>query len=121
MYDEKFCDELINHAKSGRSFKSFGAVANVSRKTLYEWVKNFPDFAEAKDQAYCHSLKFFEDRLIAKCSGQDFENIKVNKICTSSLLFALKTRYHEVYGDHSKVDNNHNFNFGYEITSTGES
>lgn len=48
-YNPEFCDKLIEHAESGLSFETFGAVAKVSKQTLYEWVKKYPEFADAKN------------------------------------------------------------------------
>lgn len=50
--------------KGLHSFASFGAIAGVTRKTLYEWVEQYPEFAEAKGLAELHSMLGWERKLL---------------------------------------------------------
>ena len=55
QYKTEYPNLLIEHMESGLSFTTFGAVAEVSRKTLYEWVDKFPEFKKAKSIAFAKS------------------------------------------------------------------
>lgn len=55
-YDDSMPDKLIEHMKEGYSFESFGAIANVHRSCLYQWLEKHEDFREAKELATVKSL-----------------------------------------------------------------
>ena len=88
----------------GYSFKSFGATINCGKRTLYDWVKRFPDFEEAKDMGYAAALYFYEKYLIAKVCGFAVEGIDPKKVNNTCLIFVLKTRFYKIYGDRSKQE-----------------
>lgn len=69
-YDPIFCKRLIDHMKGGNSFESFGAIAGVSRQTLYNWEGVHPDFLDSKKVGLELSLRFFEDLGKAIATGQ---------------------------------------------------
>jgi DNA-binding XRE family transcriptional regulator len=96
---------LIKHMATGMSYESFGAEVNVGKTTIYEWEKQHPDWKEAKEIAMLKAHSFFEKRLIAKTSGQKFnnENFDAKLIDNSCLIFALKTRFHKTYGEKKEV------------------
>jgi hypothetical protein len=58
---------LLDHLGSGHSFLSFGAIVNVTRETLYNWLEmpSRPEFAEAKKIGELHREKWFEDEIQA--------------------------------------------------------
>ncbi len=47
-WDEKYCEQLIEHMGGGLSFESFSAVIGVHRATLYRWADEYPSFCDAK-------------------------------------------------------------------------
>ena len=44
----EYCDMLIAHCSKGYTYESFAAVLSIGRRTLYEWEKEYPEFAHAK-------------------------------------------------------------------------
>jgi hypothetical protein len=48
VYDEKYCDMLIEYMAKGRSYESFAGVVGVSKQALYDWEKKHPEFLYAK-------------------------------------------------------------------------
>jgi DNA-binding XRE family transcriptional regulator len=102
---------------TGMSYESFGAEVNVGKQTMYDWEKRNPEWAEAKSVAMIKAQSFFEKRLVAKTSGQKFsnENFDAKLIDNSCLIFALKTRFHETYGEKKEVE--HNGSIGIKIDS----
>lgn len=103
-YKPEYCQKLIEHMGKGFSYETFGAEVGCGRTTLYDWEKQHPEWKEAKKQAMERAMKFFEQRLIVKISGVDIEGVDTKKIDTSCLIFALKTRFHQVYGERNKHD-----------------
>jgi transposase-like protein len=54
---------LVFWMEQGNSFVSIARQINVSPATLYNWVKQHPDFAEAKDLGESAALLFHERTL----------------------------------------------------------
>ena len=96
QYKPEFCEMVIEHMKTGRSFNTFPCKTGVSRKTLYEWVKIYPEFAAAKEMAFCWAQKHFEDLLIIKGRGKKIKDkkgevvIDPNDIDLGAVIFPLK-------------------------------
>jgi hypothetical protein len=47
-YRKEFCEKLIDHMASGLSFESFGGEIFCTSEVLYDWLRMFPDFLQAK-------------------------------------------------------------------------
>ncbi len=58
-YKEEYCDELIRHMAKGHSFVSFAGHINVGKRTIYEWVEKYPDFAQAKEIAKAKCQEYY--------------------------------------------------------------
>lgn len=120
-YKSEYCQMLIEHMSQGFSFSTFGAVVNVGRTTLYDWVDEYPEFKEAKEIAFQKAQRFFEQRLMAKVAGMKIKNVDQKLIDTSCLIFALKTRFHKDYSEKQQVNHTNNGeSFDFNIVSTGE-
>jgi len=54
-YKPDYCNEVVLHMEQGFSFDSFAGRIGVSRDTLYEWLKVYPEFSDkvAIAQAKC--------------------------------------------------------------------
>lgn len=48
VYLKEYADQVIEHMRSGNTFKSFAQVINVSYSTIHRWTIDYPDFAKAK-------------------------------------------------------------------------
>lgn len=116
QYKKEYCQLLIDHMSQGYSFGSFGGDIGVTRKTLYNWLKEFDEFREAKEIGYKKALKMFESRLLAKVSGQKLKNVDPKLIDTACLIFGLKTRFHKDYGEQQKEQGSISLPESYEIT-----
>lgn len=103
QYKPEYCDLLVKHMSQGKSLATFGSTVGVSRNTIYDWIKRYPEFEEAKDLASQKCQEWFEQRLQAKLLGVKSPNFDPKLIDATVLIFALKTRFHESYGD--KTDN----------------
>lgn len=96
VYKSEYCQMLIDHMSEGFSFRSFGAVVECGRATLYRWADAHPEFARAKQIGEEKALQYYENLLKRKQEGD-------KDIDTACILFPLKTRFYEVYGDKSKL------------------
>lgn len=61
MYQPEFCDEIIDLGRLGWSKVQCASHFNVLRQTLYEWRKQYPDFAEAMAIADEHAQAYWEN------------------------------------------------------------
>ena len=100
-YKSEYCDMLIKHMAQGKSIATFGATIGVTKDTIYRWANDFPEFGDAKNEALQRSQEWFEQRLQAKLLGVKSKNFDPKLIDTTLLIFALKTRFHETYGDNA--------------------
>ena len=104
QYKEEYCDLLVNHLSKGLSLQCFGGTVGVSRATVYDWIDRYPEFKAAKEEGVQKAMQFHEEILSAKLSGRDLKGFDPKKSDTTALIFALKTRFHEVYGDKQKIE-----------------
>lgn len=101
-FKPEYCEMLVDHMRQGNSYSTFILKVGCTRKTLYNWEKDFPEWANAKEEGMQAAKSFLESRLMVKASGQKVEGIDPKLIDTTCLIFALKTRFHETYGDKTK-------------------
>lgn len=104
-YKPEYCEMLVNHLKQGLSVQTFGGTIGVVRSTIYEWINTIPEFKEAHELGLQLAQEWFEKRLMAKVSGANTPGINSKMIDTTALIFALKTRFHETYGEKSEIKN----------------
>jgi hypothetical protein len=99
---------LIEHMGKGYSFSSFGADIGTGRKTLYDWVRDIPEFAKAKEAGEERSKKFWETLLVSKGSGQKITTknqiLDPKNMDTTAIIFATKTRFRDTYAETVKVE-----------------
>jgi hypothetical protein len=84
-YKPEYCEMLIKHMANGFSFESFAALIDISGSSTYEWIKDYPDFADAKRTGTKKSLHWFEkaaQHQIVKGKGH-----------ASTLIFFMKNRF----------------------------
>lgn len=103
-YKPEFCQMLRDHMAEGKSYSAFAAKIKTSRSVLYNWEKTYPEWAQAKAEAFDLCRDFFEEKLLTKISGKSSDRTAAKNIDTTCLIFALKTRLHETYGDRHKIE-----------------
>ncbi len=69
-YKPEYCEALVNHGKQGLSFDSFAATIGVSRQSIYDWEKIYPEFREAKELSKNFRELLLEKLLIGSASGR---------------------------------------------------
>lgn len=112
LYKKEFCKQLTEHMAKGYSYESFGPKVGVHRYTLYSWEKRFPEWKEAKKLGQDMALSAFETMLIGRATGHE----KMKDGETTPIIFALKTRFHQIYGEKQKHE--HAFGDNSNLTVT---
>ena len=102
-YRKKLCQEVIDYMSKGNSFCAFSVHVDICTTTLYDYIDKYPEFKKAYNKAKKACQKWFEDRMRVSVSGQDVAGIDTKKIDKTLLIFALKTRFHETYGEKKEV------------------
>ncbi len=118
LYREEFCDELIEHMTQGLSFESFAGRIGTCRSILYDWVRDYPEFSDAKkkgtdagllcwelkglnalndktfrDSVYIFTMKArfkWADQLVLKDEVEESERERIRKLPMSELLKLIK-------------------------------
>lgn len=98
-YRAEFCQGVISHMEKGKSITSFAAQCNVSKKTLYEWLQQYPEFKEAKAIGEAKSVAWWEDLGQGAVTGQ------VPGFQQAAYIFTMKCRFGKFgYRDDVQVD-----------------
>jgi len=108
-YSKDFPARLKTSMSMGYSFESSCASLGVCRKTGYLWVEKFPEFAKAKLEGEAMALRFLESYALSALTGTVPESAQkkgARRIDTTMAIFFLKTRFHRIYGDKMKIENN---------------
>lgn len=85
VYDKKYCEMLVEHYAQGLDFKSFAGFVGVSRSTLYEWVKSYPEFKEAKEKGSDMGYLFHLRNLTNIATGVNRGNVAAQMILMRNL------------------------------------
>ena len=112
-YKKIFCEEITEWLGKGYSYITWGPshTPRISVATMYEWEKSHPEWSEAKSIGYALGLKFFESLLISETVGvlpEQLKKMNSKGINLTSVMFALKTRFHKEYGEINKIDHTSN-------------
>lgn len=67
-YDPAFCEAIIAHGAEGLSLNAFAGKISVSRRTLFNWAEQFPEFADAFEIAKAKACGWWEEK--AKIIGE---------------------------------------------------
>lgn len=100
-FDPAYAERIIKHMANGLSFESFGGEIGVHKDTLYEWVKRYPDFADAKKKATERCRLWWERLGMAALMGRDVVDaqgkvtIEGKRINTVLWIFNMKCRFRE--------------------------
>lgn len=108
-YKMQFCLDLIDHMAEGFSFESFAGKIRVGIRTIYEWAETYSEFGLAKDVGQGAALEYWERLYKASSTGvglrvKDIDGeLKIVKPDKTLLIFALKTRFHKIWGEKMAV------------------
>ena len=84
-YKPEYCQKLIDHMTGGLSIEAFAALIPCSKATIYNWVKIYPEFLNAKKIGEGYSRLFWEKAGIEGMYAPNFS--------ASVWIFNLKNRF----------------------------
>ncbi|CAB4123465.1 hypothetical protein UFOVP43_46 [uncultured Caudovirales phage] len=100
LYDPKYCEEVIELGKIGKSTEAIGAILGVGTKTLYNWRDENPEFLRALELAKEFELHWWED--IAQTHM--IENRESDKINASIWSRSMAARFPKKYRESTKTE-----------------
>lgn len=100
-FKDEYCKMIKDHMAKGFSFESCAGLLGVHKETLYTWAKKFPQFSDAKREAFELSRLFWEkaaiDNLVNTSeSGYDELGNKVSRsksLNSTAWIFNMKNRF----------------------------
>jgi hypothetical protein len=93
-YRDGYCDLVREHCAKGFSFTSFAGLVRVSRDSIYQWVEDHPEFAEAKAEALELSRIFWE-----KLAVVHIINTKESTLNSAVWIYNMKCRFSDEWLD----------------------
>lgn len=80
----------------GKSFATFGAVIGVTLTTMNRWIKEIPEWANAKELGLLCQMSKWEDIVLAQSSG-------VIKGAPATTIFALKNFFPDQFKENTAL------------------
>jgi hypothetical protein len=97
-YKPEYCDIANDLGKAGKSITQIASALNVTRRTVYNWMNDYPEFLYACELGKTHAEAQFEEigqaQLVAPTPG--FQAGLYNKM--------MSCRFPETYTDKTKTD-----------------
>lgn len=103
-FHHKFCNQVIQHMRMGKSLKSFAGIIGVSPSTITKWAEDNEEFAEAIEIAKSISMNTWEDIAIDQATGASKGN-------ATTLGFMMKNHFPNDYKDKVNVEQEGNISF----------
>jgi hypothetical protein len=95
-YDPEMIKEIIPFMSQGYSKEALAGHLKICKDTLYEWIKEYPDFSDAINKGTSESLKFWEKigiENILNVSESDGKNSRSQSLNASAWIFNMKNRF----------------------------
>ena len=105
-YRPEFCEIAVNFLSQGYTLTALAAELDVTRETVDQWRKKYPEFGTAINKGYAKAQRFFEQRLILMAKGDTSdatEGVRDN-VNMTALIFTLKTRFHKYFGNKQTIE-----------------
>lgn len=96
-YRPEYCELLVQHMRQGLSFESFGAEVYAHKETLYQWVKRYPDFHDAKKMGTEFCRSFWERMGVAGAAG------KIEGFNNATWIYNMKCRFSKEWRDIQQI------------------
>lgn len=104
-YKPEYCDLLVTHFKSGKSYAAFAALCDVSRSTCFEWEQKHIEFANAKSRGWEHYQAYWEqighEGVFTQTYKTD-EGIRTVALNSAVWIYNMKCRFRKDW--HDSVD-----------------
>lgn len=87
LYKPEYCNALVDHMRSGMSFKSFGAIVGTGERVLLNWVHDYPEFKAAKELGDSCCAQWWENM------GKQYAGVSSKEWSPVVYIFNMKLRH----------------------------
>jgi hypothetical protein len=107
IYRPEFAAQLLAHIRGGLTFESFDTDPPTSKKSHYNWMKEHPEFAEAREMGERFFLRMIDRTSAALATGvyPEGKEDQIKRADGPMLRHLADRRYPDVYKN--KVHNIH--------------
>lgn len=96
-FRDSFHDDVIDYARGGLSYAAIAVKLGVSRDSLYEWMRNDPDFSDTMKRAREIAMAWWEETLKGQATGT------VDGGSATAAIFAMKNQFPDDYRDRKEL------------------
>jgi hypothetical protein len=86
-YKPEFCDLVVQQMSQGYSAEACAGDMDISKETLYRWIREIPEFCDAVGRGMSLGRKFWEKIGIAGTLGQ------IQRFNSSTYMFLMRNRF----------------------------
>src|SRR3989344_5489939 len=86
-YKPEYCEFAIKLMDKGYSKYALAGKLRVSRDTIYEWCKNYPEFSDSIKRGEARSILFWETKGLEALEG------KVKHFLVGLWIYIMKSRF----------------------------
>ena len=79
-YREDFCELVKDFGKQGFSIAEIGLELNVSKQTIYTWMKTYPNFFDSMQEAVSFAQGWYEKEARKGLTADKFNSALWNRI-----------------------------------------
>jgi len=94
-YRPEYCQVAIDCGKEGKSIAQIGLACGVAKGTIYNWMRQHPEFLNAMKDAVSFAQAWYEDAGQKGLTADKFNSAIYNKI--------VSCRFRDDYSDASTV------------------
>jgi hypothetical protein len=109
-YKKSFNKLALEHFKKGKTISQLAAELMVSRETIYDWGRKFPEFSDTLCKGQDLAQAYWENLQHGKSVGAE----KTEKFSERGIEFNLKTRFRRDYAEKIEVDQDNKINITYK-------
>ena len=106
-YKPEYCKRVVEVMSQGNSLTYFVMEIGSNRRTTYEWFEKFPEFKQAYEDGKAASKLYLENLLKSAMVGilpDELKKAGSTGLNMTAIIFALKTRCRDEYGDKQQVE-----------------
>lgn len=100
-YRPEMNDIALEMFSKGFSIRSVAAELGVCYDTIFHWRKEIPEFSDTIERGVALALRYLEGKLLEIIENGE---LKTHPDYFRALHLALKTRFHEVYGEKKQLE-----------------
>ena len=100
LYDPKYCEEVIELGKIGKSIEQIAATLGLSLRVLYDWRDKHPEFLHALEDCKTYEQAWWEEQ----ASAYMVENKESDKLNATLWSRSMAARFPKKYRESTKTE-----------------